>query len=382
MSTVRALGTDSGTRSYDIFGFDDETNEVIADESIPRDDMVRDPGAVARRLKEIARQRRVDAIVASSGYGIPLKLAKEASDEEIALATFISDEDAARGHRILGLRRLLKAIRDDPELREITYFTPGVVQLPTVPPYRKLNRVDMGTSDKVYSAALAIARHAEAFRVSYRDVNIIVVEVGFAYTSAMAVSSGQVVDGVAGTAGFPGYLGSGCVDGEVAYAISNVSRVTKEALFTGGAAYLQGSDPFRTPIEDFASSRGQGYRALVEFAAKDVLALLASVSPQAVYASGRFTRLSGFVEDLEGAVNAHLASLGARLRVLKLVPSGRVAKEAAEGAAIIANGLAGGRYRGLVDVMRLRESSGSIFDYVTIFDRDELRRAYSRLTGA
>ena len=126
---ARVLGTDSGTKSYDIFGFDDETEEIFADESIPREEMVRDPSIVLKRLKSLAEAYRVEAIVASSGYGIPLKTAKEATDEEIALATFISERDALKGHRILGLRKLLKMLKEDPYLNEITYFTPGVVQL-------------------------------------------------------------------------------------------------------------------------------------------------------------------------------------------------------------------------------------------------------------
>jgi predicted butyrate kinase (DUF1464 family) len=48
---------------------------------------------------------------------------------------------------------------------------------------------------------------------------------------------------------------------------------------------------------------------------------------------------------------------------------GKAAKQAAEGAAIIANGLAGGRYERLVDVLRLRESEGTILDYVTVVDK-------------
>jgi len=36
------------------------------------------------------------------------------------------------------------------------YFTPGVVHLNTVPSYRKWNKFDMGTADKVCCVALGI----------------------------------------------------------------------------------------------------------------------------------------------------------------------------------------------------------------------------------
>ena len=37
-------------------------------------------------------------------------------------------------------------------------------------------------------------------------------------------------------------------------------------------------------------------------------------------------------------------------------------KQAAEGAAVFANGLAHGKFEGIVRVMKLRESEGTIFD--------------------
>ena len=49
-------------------------------------------------------------------------------------------------------------------------FTPGVVHLPTVPAYRKVNRVDMGTADKVCAAALAVREQADRRRCRERDV--------------------------------------------------------------------------------------------------------------------------------------------------------------------------------------------------------------------
>jgi predicted butyrate kinase (DUF1464 family) len=375
---VRAVGTDSGTKSYDIFGFDDETDEVLVDEAIPREEMVRDPHMVVKRLREIDEKYHVDAIVASSGYGIPLKLAKEASYEEIALATFVTESDVKRRLRIIGLRKLLKLLKEDPELGSKTYFTPGVIQLPTVPVYRKANRIDMGTSDKVYTAALAIARHAELFGVDYSKVDLVAVEIGFAYTSALAVRGGEIVDAVAGTAGFPGYLGLGFIDGELAYAIANTVELTKELLFRGGAVYLSGLDPFKTSVEEFVGSASTGYELLIESTIKDVLALLCSTRPSAIYLSGRFSRIPTLVEDLKKRLADSLGLLREEPRVLVLEGRGKVAKQAAEGAAIIANGLAGGRYERLVNALKLRESKGTIFDYITVVDKDLLIKRFSK----
>jgi predicted butyrate kinase (DUF1464 family) len=48
--------------------------------------------------------------------------------------------------------------------------------------------------------------------------------------------------------------------------------------------------------------------------------------------------------------------------------------EAARGAALIADGLAGGRYRELVETMRLREARGTVVDAVYLAGAEEVRR--------
>ena len=54
----------------------------------------------------------------------------------------------------------------------------------------------------------------------------------------------------------------------------------------------------------------------------------------------------------------------------------KVAKEAAQGAALIADGLVGGRYKGLVDGMELKGAKGTALDHLYIKDADALRRKY------
>ena len=44
----------------------------------------------------------------------------------------------------------------------------------------------------------------------------------------------------------------------------------------------------------------------------------------------------------------------------------RIAKEAAEGAYIIGEGLLGGKYKGIVDSLKLREASGTMFDHILL----------------
>jgi predicted butyrate kinase (DUF1464 family) len=63
-------------------------------------------------------------------------------------------------------------------------------------------------------------------------------------------------------------------------------------------------------------------------------------------------------------LQAHLSELGIEAEIRTLTRTGGEVKEASEGAAIIANGIAGGKYEKLIETMELRKSSGGVFSHV------------------
>ncbi len=350
----------------DIFGFDDQDGSVIIDVAIPRDEITRSARLVVEKLRECQdRVGKIDAIVASSGYGMQLKKAKDATDEDIATATFVTKADIKRRLRIIGLRELMQLLREAEDLN--AWFTQGVIHLSSVPKYRKANKIDMGTSDKVYSVVLAVKDQAERLRIPYDKTAFILVEVGFAYTAAIAVKNGQIVDAMAGTAGFPSFLGMGFLDSEVAYAVANsVDDFSKSLLFAGGAASVGKIDPSK-PLEEFIKNvkanpqAREAYDMMMESIIKDVAALLPVVKPKEVIISGRFAKIPEFLSAVESGLLEFFRETCLKVDISVLGGTAKVGKQAAEGAAIFANGLAGGKHKQLIDAMKLGESEGTVF---------------------
>lgn len=363
---VKAIGIDSGTKTMDIFGFDDKDGSIIIDEAIPRDEITKSSKLVLEKLREVQeRVGKIDAILGPSGYGMNLKKAQQASDEEIAEATFVTEADIKRRLKIIGLRELMLLLRSADDLN--SYFTQGIIHLVTIPKYRKVNKIDMGTSDKLLSVVLAAKDQAERLKIPYKETSFILLEVGFAYTSAIAIKNGQVVDAMAGTAGFPSFLGMGFLDSEVAYAVANATDdFSKQLLFTGGVASFAGID-IAKPLEEFFKNAKsnphikEGYDLMLESIIKDVASLLPTVNPNEIILSGRFTRIPEFIAALKGELSGFLARTTLKVDLSVLQSKAAVTKQAAEGAAIFANGIAGGKYSKLIDTMRLRESEGTVF---------------------
>ena len=357
----RVVGIDPGTLSVDLCGLD--AGDVFLDRSLDTSAALADPSVLLGLLNDAHRAAPIDLIVGPSGYGLPLHPARDLTEEQLRLAYL-----AAKGESggIGGLRSLIRLLARFPAP---VVLTPGVVHLQSVPAHRKVNRVDMGTADKVCAAALAIREQIERCGATTRDVSFILLEMGGAFSAAIAVEGGQIVDGAGGTSGPLGARAAGALDGEVAFLAGSV---TKRFLFAGGAATIAGTPD--APVEALGAPttlRGRiAWEALIESTVKAVAALAVS-APRAreVILSGRLAQVPGVREEL----TRRLAGVVAGRPVHLLSGFATVAKHAAQGAALIADGLAGGGSAALIDALGIREACGTVLDHLHVISPEAAR---------
>lgn len=369
-----------------------EDGRVFLDLSMPTADAL---GSPTRLPDLLERHAPIDLVVGPSGYGLPLTAARDLSDADLRLAFLAADGEAGG---IGGLRALVRALARMPMP---VLLTPGVVHLATVPAHRKVNRVDMGTADKVCAVALAIreraersgadrlrprdaraaASHAEASaeadarsaetarRAREHDVSFILLELGGAFSAAIAVDGGRIVDGVGGSSGPLGMRACGALDGEVAFLAGTVA---KSLVFSGGADAVARA-PGATAEALVSSSRlaeRLAWEAYIESAAKAVAALAVAV-PQAhdVVLSGRGARSARVREELAHRLLRVLD--GVAVHVLDGFAT--ASSQAAQGAALIADGLCGGASKTLVDRMDIRGAAGTVLDHLFVIDASAAR---------
>src|SRR6185369_3509577 len=113
---------------------------------------------------------------------------------------------------------------------------------------------------------------ARRLGVDVAETSFVMLELGGAFSAALAVDGGRIVDGVGGSAGPIGARACGALDAEVAYLLG--PTLSKRTVFSGGA---------------FATARDRdGWLALEEGAAKAALALTAVVpAPREILLAGR-----------------------------------------------------------------------------------------------
>ncbi len=328
---VIAAGVDAGTETYQVYAM--ENGQELFSRILETSTVKKNPELIFDALEESG----AEAVAGLSGYGSPVKSFTDLTDEDISLMTLSKDKKPS-----VGLRALIEMARSS----KINIKTiPGVIHLPTVPEYRKINKIDMGTPDKVCSVALALDQLSE--EVEYGEQNFVLVEAGSGFNAFIAVEGGKIVDGIGGTSGSLAYRSTGSIDGELAYLLS---PFPKSMIFNGGIKNYFGltAAPEDLPqeiMEWLAELMFKGIRS-VETAMKD--------RPVRIMTSGRFFSIPRFRKVFQEAGDDY------RYEILDL----KGGKQSAMGAAIIADGLSGGRFEDLVEHLEIKRAGGTVLDYM------------------
>jgi predicted butyrate kinase (DUF1464 family) len=352
----RVAGVDPGTLSFEVCALDD--GEPFLETSLSSAALGADPAPLVELL---VAHGPFDLVLGPAGYGLPLVPAERVGERELALIALKRVDEPESRVGVAGMRSIVRALI---AAGLPLVFGPGAIHLPTVPVHRKWNRIDVGTADKVASAALGIADQAIRLGIGYEETAFVLLELGGGFSAALAVDGGQIVDGLGGSAGPIGARACGALDAEAAYLIGGA--LTKRTVFSGGALDPHGERDLAAPgalaelREDAAAA--DGWRAIEEGAAKAALALTASVrSPREILVVGRLAAVPGLLDALTGRL-AHVAP----------VRVAAAAESAARGAALLADGLAGGRHAPLVERLRLREARGGALDHLRMHGAERI----------
>lgn len=355
----RVAGVDPGTFSFDVCALDG--GEVVLERSFRTVDVGADPAPLVEVLVD---HGPFDLVLGPAGYGLPLVPVERVGERELALMLLLREDEPHGRVGVGGMRSIAGALI---AAGLPLVFCPGAIHLQTIPAYRKWNRIDLGTADKVASVALCIADQARRFGVDFAETSFVMLELGGAFSAALAVSGGRIVDGLGGSAGPIGARACGALDAEAAYLLGPV--LSKRTVFSGGALDPEGTLDLSEGLEALRRDphHREGWLALEEGAAKAALALTISApAPREILIAGRLAQAPGMLEAL-GARLAHVAP------VRMAGGLGAQVKAAAQGAAVLADGLAGGRYAALAECLGVRNARGSALDHLRIHGADRIR---------
>src|SRR5208337_2236797 len=248
---LRVVGTDPGTSSLDLLLLED--GQVVDQCRFRPEELRERPGVLATLLDGWTP---ITLVAGPSGYGLPLVPASSLTADQIDQMSLVRSDQRGEPAGLLGFRSWVRAVV---QTGLPVVFLPGGFHLPTIPPHRKANSVDLGTADKVAVAALALWFDARAHGGFDRST-FALVEIGSAFTAMMVVQDGRLVDASAGTNGPIGLRSRGTWDGEVAYWRCPLS---KQDLFRGGLEDLGplGPDAFRESLARHLA----GLRAVTPF---------------------------------------------------------------------------------------------------------------------
>ncbi|MBY9007449.1 MAG: DUF1464 family protein [Candidatus Lokiarchaeota archaeon] len=354
--TPITFGIDPGSMSWDFIALDDD--KIILDTSISTKKILEDPDRVITIIDSLNNKKKIDLMVAPSGFGLPLKNINDLTEKDIFLTLLkFNTQDK---EKLVGLGEILKIIKN----KNIPgVIVPSVKHLPTVPRFRKINKIDMGTADKLCTAVIGIKDQTEKFQIPPEESKFIMVEIGYAFSAVLAIENGQIIDGIGGS-NIMGFRACGSLDGELAYLIGDIK---KNNIYKGGVAYISGDSNLSLKEIMILAEKDDHINCAFK-------SYISSVEKAVFGISSSFTNRNNIKEILlagRGAENNYLRkniidSLNTIAPVRLMKSYTQIAKRAAQGAAFIANGLLEGKSKSIVDNLKIKESSGSILDDIYV----------------
>ncbi len=374
---VRVVGIDPGTASFDLVLLDD--GFIVDEKSIPTPDIARDPQILVEAVSEFDK---VDAIAGPSGYGVPVTWNKGIVDPRrfaVEVLLLSTEEQLAQGMAtgeigIMVYQALALAVEEFWKAKLPVVYIPSIVLLPTVPFYRKLGRLDMGTADKMALTLLGIHTYSRDKGVDPRETEFIVVEMGYGYNAVMVVKKGVIVDGLGGTVCCKGFLTHGPMDLEHVVLGGEWGR---SDVFYGGVATVASTEDPVAAWKEWSRGKEPAYsiiESMLEELSRVVHGMAAIHKVNTVLLSGRLSR----VNEIRTSVLDKIANLN--VEPLGLLDGAKISKEAAQGYALVADGLMGGRYSHIAYMNRLSEAKGTVMDFAVhprlVEAKKRIREAY------
>jgi len=384
---MRVLGIDPGSKSFDLFGYEfklDEPNqrEIFIEKVIKTNKIFKDPNRLFKILDEL---KPLDLIVAPSGFGIPLKQAKFINDDDVFQMTL----RRGKSKPTMGLGKVIQQLRSK---KYPAIYIPSIKHLPTVPLKNVVNKIDLGTSDKLCSAVLGIEDMRNTNNLPLKEVSFIMIEVGGAFSAVTAIKEGKIIDGIGGT-NIMGMEAGGALDGEIAYLMG---KIKKRTIYSGGAQYIGGEEEKRKvrakkkqPPQTDTKKKQRGNQLkhglgknkakekrieiFIHHIKKAVFSLLVNYNGGINYLDSSSSQnqkqgiqilLSGrMIKDklIRTKLKNDLSEIGP-VKIMETYSS--KVKRAAQGAAIIGEGLLGGPSKSIIENLQIKKAQRHILDNI------------------
>jgi len=342
------IGIDAGTSKWAVSVLEEyrekgkTKTEFKFETTILTKEVKKDMGALLNLIQDF----NPDCIVFPSGYGLPLKKISELDDNDLFKISLKKESEKES----IGIRKFLSEAK---KRKFNGYVIPSVKQLPTVENFKKINVIDLGTSDKLCSVIYALS-----LSKNFKTENFILAEIGYGFNAFIKIYGGKICDGIGGTIASSGFLAHGKTDKE----IINNRKVEK---FSGGVLSILKKKI--SPQEFFKNYKNFKNRELAHLYFMDGLikdiSALSDPKISKIYLCGK---ISVFVE---GEIKEGLERKSGRIFEVENIEKNESNacihwSSAGRGGAILANGICGGKFKNLTDWMEIKDARGDIFDYI------------------